>query len=348
MRNLMILLMLLTMTGIADAGIDDGFLKKPGQNDVGTPDGREGGESVADAVVIASVPYLDSGNTSDNIDDYYESCPYVGSDSPDVVYAFTPAVDGSYNLDLCDASFSTVLYVYENTVTPGNPFACNYHYYFCEDQYHSRLPDLALTGGNTYYIVIDGYNGAMGDYTFFFDYSTPPPPPCVLECPPGGVDEGEPPLEDGYYDVYNDGCQGSPNMFQLLEHPILCAVSGWYTTQGSSSRDADWFTCFADQGGFITASAYAELDLYLFLTLPTDCNNVAVVYDALCRCEEPGTLEFAHPAFTECWLWFGPTTFHGPLPSYEFNYILNIDGIEYSQPSAAEFDSWGGIKSKFK
>jgi hypothetical protein len=313
----------------------------------GTPDGREGGETVADAILIPAVPYSDTGNTSDNIDDYDEVCPYSGSLSPDVVYAYSPAEDQNLIIDLCTSAYDTKIYIYENFVTPGEPYACNDDE-DCELSYRSRLEYIPVFTGNTYYIVIDGYGSDSGDYEMFFDTIGPPPPPCELECPPDGVAEGEPPLVAEYDDVYNDGCQGPPDPFQFLDAPILCAVSGWYPVGGGSHRDQDWFSCFADENGYITASAVAEYDLYLFLTLPTDCSSVGVIYSAVCQCEEVGTIEFAHPAYTEAWLWCGPTEFEGPLPVFEFDYVLTVDGIEFTPPSAVELDSWGGIKSHFK
>ena len=60
---------------------------------------RSGGETIADAVPIGSLPFSDTGATCDNVDDYDEACPY-GSTSPDVVYAFTPAAD----MDMLDRS----------------------------------------------------------------------------------------------------------------------------------------------------------------------------------------------------------------------------------------------------
>jgi len=33
---------------------------------------------------------------------------------------------------------------------------------------------------------------------------------CVVECPPGALQEGEPICQDGYVDSYNCGCCGGP------------------------------------------------------------------------------------------------------------------------------------------
>ena len=54
---------------------------------------RQGGDTIADATVIPSLPYYDTGTTVGYTDDYDFVCPYEGLISPDVVYAFTPTVD---------------------------------------------------------------------------------------------------------------------------------------------------------------------------------------------------------------------------------------------------------------
>lgn len=312
----------------------------------GVPDGREGGETVADAFIIAALPFQDTGNTCDNMNDYDEECPYTGSFSPDVVYAFTPSYDETVCIDLCESGYDTKLYIYENAVTPGNPYACNDDADDCGLLYRSQLLNVPLYGGNTYYIVVDGYGSDCGDYILQMPTCPMPPPPCELECPAGGVAEGEPPLTDDYVDSHNPGCASYPPQFQLIDVTTLCAVSGWFQVQGASSRDGDWFTCFADEGEFITASAVAEQELYLFVTLPTDCNDVGVVYSATCECEIPGTVEFVHPVGSEAWLYCTPTTFTGPVT--EFDYILTVDGIELSQPSPTDQRSWGGVKNLFR
>jgi len=129
---------------------------------------RQGGETIADATVIGSLPYNDFGSTVGYVDDYDEVCPYTGSTSPDVVYSFTPAGDVTNGfVSLCgDTDYDSKLYIYENAVTPGTPFACN------DDEcvsalgqnYVSELTGLTFTGGNTYYFVVDGYGGNSGNY----------------------------------------------------------------------------------------------------------------------------------------------------------------------------------------
>ncbi len=133
----------------------------------GTPDGREGGETIAGAVAVPSIPYTDTGNTCDNVDDYDEVCDYPDSNSPDVVYAYVPTLDGVIDIDLCYSSYDTKLYVYEGSYTPGNPYACNDDYWDGNGdclEYSSFLPSVPVAAGTTYFIVVDGYDGDCGDY----------------------------------------------------------------------------------------------------------------------------------------------------------------------------------------
>jgi hypothetical protein len=342
MRFLILAVSLLFLVCIVSADdLGNRFIKISIPSDPGIPDGREGGETVDDANIIPAIPFSDTGNTSDNVNDYDEVCPYTGSLSPDVVYSFTPDSDLSIDIDLCDSGYDTKVYVYENTVTHGNPYACNDDA-DCALAYRSALYLLSVVGGNTYYIVIDGYGSEEGDYILSVSESPPPPILCELECPPAGVAEGEPPLVEDYIDVYNGGCNSSPYVFQTIDFPILCGKSGWYVAQGQNERDTDWFSLIGDMSGYNSALCYTEFDVSMFILLPLDCNSVGVAYDALCECETPGYIEFSHPANTEYWLWVGPPEFTGPVN--EFNYILDFDN---DPPSPVQDVSWGKIKTMF-
>jgi hypothetical protein len=346
-KTTVILLIALFISGTAAANNLDPIAEPVIKNnlhvgaDPGTPDGREGGETIADAFVIPSLPFEDTGNTCDNNDDYDEACPYDGNLSGDEVYAFTPVEKTHIFIDLCESGYDTKVFVYENDYTPGQPFACNDDYP-CDLVYRSAVYGLELLGGNTYYIVIDGYGGDCGDYLLTVDYD----PPCELVCPGEGVAEGEPPLIPDYVDVYNSGCGAYPVAFQLIDYTTLCGLSGWYTAGEFFYRDTDWFSLFADEGGVITASAVSESDIYLYVLWPLDCAELGIIYDATCSCETPGTIEYDLQPGTESWLWVGPTDWDGPAG--EFLYLLTLDGIELGQPSSLEQNSWGEVKSLFR
>lgn len=144
----------------------------------------QGGDTCASATVISSLPYTDSGTTAGYTNDYDEVCPYTGSTSPDVVYSYTPAASTSVNVTLCTGTtnYDTKLYVYEGTcATPSlacNDDSCPAPLY--PSSFVSALENVPLTGGQTYYFVVDGYGGGSGDYTIDVTEWQPPPPPA--EC----------------------------------------------------------------------------------------------------------------------------------------------------------------------
>ncbi len=199
---------------------------------------RQGGDTIADAVVVPLPAVHHLGTTAGFVDDYDEACPYTGSTSPDVVYAFTPAADVYLEIDLLGSTYDTKVYVYDEAL---NLVACNDDYY---PDYVSRLENVLFVGAMRSFIVVDGYGGLFGDYVLtLVEYV-----PCLLDCPVEGLAEGEPPLEDGYQDAHNGGCNspefGTP--FQDLYGDadgelIFCGVSGWYQVDGNPYRDTDWF-----------------------------------------------------------------------------------------------------------
>lgn len=134
------------------------------------------GDLVCNAFVIPSLPYSADGTTVGFTNNYDEVCPYTGSTSPDVVYAYTPGANQVVDATLCggQTAYDTKMYVYENAVTPGTPFACNDDACTAPNYaspFVSQLLGLNLVAGNTYYFVVDGYGGSSGLYTL--SISTP-------------------------------------------------------------------------------------------------------------------------------------------------------------------------------
>ncbi len=189
MRKLLIVTLLLVFAGAVFAATMDELLEKQidemkmqGLYDealwdlaLGTPTDPgldEGGETYATAVVISTLPYTDTGYTCDNVNDYDYACPYTGSLSPDVVYSYSPAVNEVVDITLClsGTNYDTKLYVYDSSTS--DTLACNDDW--CPG-YVSELTGLNMIGGNTYFIVVDGYYGDCGNYEILVSY--PPPPP---------------------------------------------------------------------------------------------------------------------------------------------------------------------------
>lgn len=117
---------------------------------------KQGGENCASATFIAGLPYAMAGTTADYTNDYNEDCPYTGSIAPDVVYSYTPSTNEVVNIDLYGSLYDTKVFVYQNNCLPP-AYACNDDYY---PDYTSAILNLSLTSGNTYYIVIDGYDSS--------------------------------------------------------------------------------------------------------------------------------------------------------------------------------------------
>jgi hypothetical protein len=351
MRMIIIVTCLLLATTTTVWGIDPGQHQNTtkGSSHLGSrlaSDAREGGETIEDAVVIPSVPYSDTGATCDNLHDYDEACPYLGSISPDVVYAFTPPTNMSLDIDLCDSQYDTKVYVYEDQCTPGNPLACNDDY--CANEwtdYASRLRGVPVLAGHVYYIVIDGYGGDCGLYQVDVTEYVP----CDIDCPPGGWPECEPPPFDGYVDHYNSGCGHDPPLFQDIiatgdDCATLCGVSGWYFSQGGLLyRDTDWFlvNTITDQ---LDVSLTPEQPTILMISAP-DPDCATMPFDVIQIADECETFSVTVPAVpgASYWIWIGPTVFED-LPDYE--YVLDVCGI--FSPIALEPASWGQVKAKYR
>jgi hypothetical protein len=313
-------------------------------SDPGIPDGRECGDRVSCAITIPALPYNDSGNTSGTGDDYDEVCPYMDSTSPDRVFYFYPTMDMTIDISLCDSNFDTKLYVYENTVDSGAPYACNDDT-VCGSLYQSALYGLSITCGNIYYIVVDGYNGDMGDYSLTVTTEQQNEYYCELDCPLDGIPEDEPVLEDEYVDTSNGGCNSDPAVTQAVTSRVLCGTSGYYSFQGSHYRDTDWFSVVADGVGRITVNCSSENPMKLYVLLPLNCDSVEEIHEVSCNCSNSNIVEFNLGAGNEVGLWLGPVLFVGQ--KHEFDYVLSIDGIEYTDPDPIDNCSWGKLKRHF-
>jgi len=89
---------------------------------------QTGGETCANATVIASLPYVGLCNTDTAADDYFASCPdYPNSGGGnDLVYEFTNGPSDLYiDINLCEAvtDYDCQVYIYEGCCT-GTPIGC--------------------------------------------------------------------------------------------------------------------------------------------------------------------------------------------------------------------------------
>ena len=302
---------------------------------------RQGGDTILDAVMV-TIPVVDlTGTTAGYTDDYDEVCPYQDSTSPDVVYVFEASGDLLVDIDMFGSAYDTKIYVYDENYAL---VACNDDFY---PDYVSKIEEMPVVSGVQYFVVIDGYGGAFGDYVLNIE-GYDPPWPCTMECPTGGQLEGEPPLVIDYVDDWNGGCntdQDDPP-FQVGFWSMFCGRSGWYLNGGSSFRDTDWFLLeIPSWEGVLEIWGDAEYPMWMFELGPMDCGSVGVVQQsAIGPCLE-GALTIIGTPGVPVWFWVGPQEFASPDGSdvFEFDYVLIHNGVI----DAVETQSWTHVKSLF-
>jgi hypothetical protein len=303
---------------------------------------RQGGDTIAEAIPI-TIPGTFLGTTTGYSANYDEMCPYGGW-APDVVYSVTPAADIGIDFDLCYSSYDTKIFIYDEVM---NLIACNddFHFYPPCFQYSSKLVNVALQGGTTYYIVVTGYGSAHGPYQLDITEYTP----CVLDCTVGAQLENEPPLEFGYLDAHNGGCF-SPEFghpFQQITTPIFCGVAGWYYQSIYwDMRDTDWFHIVIPTAGMLEITGDAEFATYMLELAPQDCENVAVAQDVVIGPCQEATMTITGEPGSLVWFFVGSTVFNQPtyFEGNEYNYVLYLN---LEEPVATERQSWSAVKSLF-
>ncbi len=184
----------------------------------------EGGESCGSATVITCIPYIDSGNTSDDFNNYDYACPNT-SNSADVVYRYTPQVTQTIRWHLCASAYNTKIFIYAG-VCSGTPVFCNDDFPFCGISNNGSAVVATMTGGVNYYIVVDGASGAEGPYTLSAEYFVCAPD--YVLAPPG--------LVSGYTCGAANSCNLRPSEDQIVE--LNVSVAGNYSFSLCNSNPA--------------------------------------------------------------------------------------------------------------
>jgi len=340
MRKLLVIGLMLTFVGSAMA-IDLGN-ERPAKPEINWPENipnpeRQGGDTILSAVPIVIPPLPGqvalNGTTSGYVNDYDAVCPYSGSTAPDVVYTFTPSMNMAITVEMYGAAYDTKIYIWDQNLSL---VACNDDFY---SDYTSRLEDIPVTGGEQYFLVIDGYGGDAGVYTGLFEKFVP----CDLEWPADAALEGEPPIVDGYVDDWNGGCNTPPEYpFQTITSPIFGGKSGYYlSSTGQSSRDTDWFQISIPDGGVLEIIIDAEEPTYLVDLGVHDCAQPVSTQIEPCGPCAIATMTVVGPAGYVPWIIVFPQTFWDGA-TYEFDYVLWLN-----LQVAVEPHSWTAVKRLF-
>ena len=310
----------------------------------GTPtfEGRDVGDDMSAPFVIPALPFTDAGNSCEYLNDYDVACPYPESTAPDVVYAYVATADLVVNVDLCESTYDTKVYIFENV--EGNVVCCNDDADCGITGYQSFMENVFLYAGNTYYFVVDGYNEDCGQYVLQIDVLDV----CDLNPPAGAIIEGEPVCGPGYVDAFNGGCNSDPAVFQpLMPSSETITIFGTSGTFDDYSRDTDWYQIYISVTNTITFSAIAEFPVLIFFLdgdLPLGCDDPGLVLSSATGspCELVSLTETVGPGLY--WLWVGPSVFACQPCGLE--YIIEIDG--YIGPSPVEDASWATIKALYR
>ena len=258
---------------------------------------RQGGDTCATAVALSGpLPITVSGTTSGYTNDYDEACPFSGSDSPDVVYEFIPSVDMEVTITLCGddstTAYDSKLYLYKDDCPD------TVAYYACNDDACStglsggvsELNDIPMASGSTYFIVIDGKNGAAGNYQLDINREPPEcPPHAQFSQPPDGPEDAwtanasDVSAADTWYESYShpdpfddvrfwgllaDGA--SPPLSGCVEDPLWLDIKFYEDDAGNPGNEACVYSLAVS--GEDTGLEYDGLPLYEFdIELPSLC-----------------------------------------------------------------------------
>lgn len=138
-----------------------------------------------------------------------------------------------------------------------------------------------------------------------------------IECPPGGLDEGEGVCPDEYIDYYNGGCQSDPVAFLPIEHgDIYCGMINTYTFNGTNLRDTDWYR----------------------LDITDKTSNCHIIWEGIC--EMPYMIFLVNALEEDCIDYEILTYFSGePLETFSINQIVE-PGIYWLAIMASVFEGY--------
>ena len=111
--------------------------------------------------VVNGATIIVNGSTIGSGADYAATCSN-SEPSEDAIYAFTSAAGGDFIIDTQGSGFDTVLFVLDDCDPAGAQELD------CDDDNGGELTSIVgvhLDPGDTIYVVVDGFNGANGDFT---------------------------------------------------------------------------------------------------------------------------------------------------------------------------------------
>lgn len=300
-----------------------------------------GGDTIGSATVIPGFPYSDGGNTCSFAENYSPNCGFAGG-APDVVYSYTPTSNVVVDIQLCGSSYDTELYVFQNNA--ATQIACNDDYCGLS----SALLNVPMSVGNTYYIVVDGYNTSCGTYVIDITEDVP----CIIDCPPGALAEGEADCMNDTLDNYNAGCNSTPPSFTDLPctpggNVTVCGTYGGFTYTGLNYRDTDWYQINLSAPTNITWCVAGEYDTLLGIIDGTaGCPVTAFLTSTTTTPCTPGCVNAVIGPGTY-WLFVATSGFGPSAGACGGDYTATLSGYQCG-PVSVEPMTWGEIKGDYR
>lgn len=306
------------------------------------------GDTFDDPIECAGAPYVGAGSTLGYGDDYDALCWQVSSDSPDVVYAYTPDLTGYYRFDLCGSLYDTKLLLFDDS---RELIACNDDGYDPGDpcEYTSLLDGIFLAAGTVCYAVVDGYAGDAGDYTLTV---TEAEDPCTVSCPAGAIDEAEADPAAGVPDVVNCGCGCSEApLYTALAcdaggEVAVCLTLGW---RAAGDRDSDWFWGNAGADGNVHLEVSGAMNTAIIVYADVDCaaGDAPVGMAESTDCAA-ATLDVSLSPGAGFLVWVMPAQWGPPhgLTPVAYDAVLTATGLSF--PLATDDTTWDAVKAMYR
>jgi hypothetical protein len=297
-----------------------------------------GGESFDSAVSIPSLPFTDTGYTCGFANDVEAPLATCGlANGPDVFYTYTPTFDQCVRMDLCNSQYNTMLEVFDASHTLVE---CNDNYF--PDRPECGLTSLVkhvhLTGGQQYFIAVDGFAGDCGNYQMAVSEC---PPACSTECPAGAIVEQEPPC--GLNNPPSNDC----SVFDLPcsdTELVWCGTYGFYTSPVDSelTNDLDTFRFTLTAPSTVTACVCGPQGSFVeFSTYIPDCYGTSLGRDS----SEPGEAACVTVSLPAGTYRIGVTDdYSAPCGT---PYVMRVSGLT-CPPVAATPTTWANMKRLYR
>lgn len=272
------------------------------------------GQNCADPIVISSLPFYATGQTTCGMGNTYTAtCLGNWDNGEDVIYRLDLAADATIDIEMNPGATEWTALALSVNCPPTPCLATNTGWTGVR-----AIRDRALVAG-TYYIMVDTY----------------PPPGCIPSFTLSVTADTPPPV--------NDLCEGAIDLMTLESNTIQIDLCAGYTDNydsgasctGSPTLGSDAVYKVYLQAGENFSANMATTGIAPFLWLVTDCNNVV----GTCVAGTRNLIPFlSYDAAATGWYYLIVDSLNG----------CGLATIVIDAPVATEMQPWGGVKAMFK